>query len=85
LGLAPNAFPSALRAGNELAYVFPLGRSAHDRCQHVDDLLSKADWLGTPGSIFPLIDTRLHAVARRNRLNLIYTRDSSITIVPTSP
>lgn len=83
--LAPNAFSTALRSGTELAYVLPLERSAHDRCQHVDDLLSKADWLGTPGSIVPLIDTRLRAVARRGRLNLIYTQDSSITIVPTTP
>ena len=84
-GLAPNAFASALRAANELAYVLPLERSAHDRCQQVDNLLAKADWLGGAGSVVPLIDTRLRAVARRGRLNLIYTRDSSITIIPTSP
>jgi hypothetical protein len=84
-GLPPNAFQSALRTGSELAYVLPLERSAHDRCARVDDLLSKADWLATPGSIVPLVDTRLRAIARRGRLNLVYTRDSSITIVPTSP
>jgi hypothetical protein len=84
-GLAPNVFKAALRAGNDLAYVVPLARSGDDRCHHVDDLLSRADWLGTPGSIVPLIDTRLRAVARRNRLNLLYTRDSSITIVPRLP
>jgi hypothetical protein len=84
-GLAPNAFASTLRAGNELAYVLPLDRSTHDRCRSVNDLLSTAEWLGMPGSIVPLVDTRLRAVARRGRLNLVFTRDSSITIVPTQP
>jgi hypothetical protein len=84
-GLAPSAFKSALQAGNELAYVLPLERSTHDRCRSVDDLLSNAGWLGTPGSIIPLVETRLRAVARRGRLNLVFTRDSSITIIPTSP
>ena len=84
-GLPPNAFQSALRTGSELAYVLPLERSAHDRCVRVDDLLSKADWLGSPGSIVPLVDTRLRAIARRGRLNLVFTRDSAITIVPNIP
>jgi hypothetical protein len=84
-GLAPNAFKSALRAGNELAYALPLERSARDRCRQVSDLLASADWLGGAGSVVPLVDTRLRAVARRGRLNLVFTRDSAITIIPSSP
>jgi hypothetical protein len=84
-GLTPNAFKSALQAGNELAYVLPLERSTHDRCRSVEGLLSDAAWLGTTGSIIPLVETRRRAVARRGRLNLVFTRDSSITIIPTSP
>ena len=72
-GLAPNAFSSALMAGTELAYVIPLPRMSRDRCLAID------------GVITPLIDTRLHAVVKRNRLNLTFTWDSTVTISPARP
>jgi len=81
-GLAPNAFASALRGGGDLAYIFPVARQSRDRCHDVPELLGSASWLGTPGAITPLIDTRLRAVVRRDRLNVALTWDSALTILP---
>ena len=84
-GLAPNAFASALASGSEVAYVFPLRRKTVDRCRSMNELLERASWLGGRGAITALIDTRLHAVVRRNRLNLAFTWDSTIAIVSGRP
>lgn len=84
-GLTPNAFQSALMAGGEMAYVIPLQRMTLDRCRAVNDLLAVAPWLGARGTITPLIDTRLRAVARRDRLRLDFGWDSSVVIVPARP
>jgi len=84
-GLAPNAFASALAAGSEQAYVFPLRRMPRDRCRSLAELLGSAAWLGAQGTTVPLIDTRLHAVVRRNRLTLRLTWDSTVAIVSARP
>jgi hypothetical protein len=81
-GLAPNTFTSALVSGSELAYVFPLRRMTLDRCQSMHELFGSAAWLGSRGAITPLIDTRLRAVAKRDRLNLTFTWDSTVAIAP---
>lgn len=85
LGLAPNAFTSARLSGSEMAYVFPLRRMTIDRCQSMNELLDRAWWLGGRGAIMALIDTRLHAVVRRDRLNLTFTWDSTVAIAPARP
>jgi hypothetical protein len=84
-GLAPNAFQSALGSGSEMAYVTSLPRTTLDRCRTITELLAGASWIGARGAITPLIDTRLRAVVRRSRLNLDYTWDSTIVIVPARP
>jgi hypothetical protein len=85
VGLMPDAFRMAVTSGDDLAYMVPLVRASHDRCRDLDRLASLADWIGAPGTIVPLIDTRLRAVARRDRLNLVFTADSAITVVPSTP
>ena len=80
-GLAPNAFAPALASGLHQAYVFPLRRVTRDRCRSVAELFESAAWLGAQGAIVPLIDTRLRAVVRRNRLTLRFTWDSTVAIV----
>jgi hypothetical protein len=84
-GLAPNAYRSALLAGSELAYVMPLERTTLDRCRAINELIAHASWLGAQGAITPLIDTRVRAVVRRDRLNLDFAWDSSVVIVPARP
>ena len=81
VGLAPNAFATALASGSEHAYVFPLSRTTRDRCRSLVELLGNVTWLGVQGAMVPLIDTRLRAVVRRDRLNLRFTWDSTIAIV----
>jgi hypothetical protein len=84
-GLAPNALQSALMSGGEMAYVMPLERLTLDRCRAVNDLLAGGPWLGTQGAITPLIDTRLRAVVRRNRLSIDFAWDSTVVIVVARP
>jgi len=88
-GLAPNAFTSALTAGTELGYVLPLQRTTTDRCRLVVGLLTAAPWLqrlpNAQTAIGPLIDTRLTAVVRRNRLSLTFMVDSTVTVTPARP
>jgi hypothetical protein len=45
-------------------------------------LLASASWLGASGAVLPLIDTRLRAVVRRGRLNVGFTWDSTVTVLP---
>jgi len=84
-GLAPNAFASALTSGAEQAYVFPLPRATRDRCRSIAELFRNTPWLGVQSAIVPLIDTRLRAVVRRDRLSLRFTWDSSVAIVAARP
>ena len=88
-GLTPNVFESALKAGTELGYVFPLARRPEDRCRSVGELLTEAPWLAASSgglrSITPLIDSRLRAVIRRDRLGLAFTSDSSLAVVAKRP
>jgi hypothetical protein len=85
VGLAPNALNSALMSGSDMAYVFPLQRMTRDRCRAITELFSRAWWLGAREAIMPLIDTRLRAVVRQNRLNLAFAWDSTVAIAPVRP
>ena len=83
--LAPNAFQSALMSGAEMAYVLSLQRMTLDRCRSVNDLLARVPWLAAGDALTPLIDTRVHAVVRRDRLNLVLAWDSTVAIVAPRP
>jgi len=85
MGLAPNAFASALMAGLEQWYVFALPRMTRDRCRSDAELFGSAAWLRAQGAIVPLIDTRLRAVVRRDRLTLRFTWDSTLAVVAGHP
>jgi len=85
--LAPDELTTALRAGSELAFVVSLPRHSLAPCRDVERLLMSAPWLTAGASplelsrrVAPLIDTRLHAVVRRNRLGLTMAWDSTVTI-----
>jgi hypothetical protein len=85
VGLAPNAFASALASGSAQAYVFSLPRSTRDRCASIAELFGSTTWLGVQSAIVPLIDTRLRAVVTRDRLALRFTWDSTVAIVAAHP
>ena len=84
VGLPPNALASTLNSGAELAYVLPFRRHAIDRCRELEALATTAPWFAA-AAISPLIDTRLHAVVKRDRLHLMFTLDSTITVSATRP
>jgi hypothetical protein len=89
VAITPNAFDAAVRTGSELGYVMSLPRLVVDRCRAISALLTEVPWLAgssaPQAAITPLIDTRLHAVVKRDRLNLAMMRDSTVTISVGSP
>jgi hypothetical protein len=64
-GLDGTEFESALRTGNELAYIVSVPRSPDAACDVERALRLRAEWIVT-GSIVPLIDTRAYAVMPRD-------------------
>lgn len=90
--LGAEQFARALAAGSELAFVVPLPRASAAPCRELARLLAAAPWLGaglsqtqTSPGVAPLIDTRLLAVARRDRLGLRLAWDSTATITIMAP
>jgi hypothetical protein len=79
--LSPSAFAAALQAGDDLAYVLPLPRSAAAPCQEFAMLLRAAPWLQ---SVIPLLDTRSHAIVRRGRVGLAVDADGSLRLLGAS-
>ena len=53
-------------------------------CSDVADLAGIAPWLTRP-ALTPLVDTRLLAAVRRDRLNLAFAWDSTVTVSQTPP
>jgi hypothetical protein len=64
VGLGPTQLEAALRAGDELAYIVSVPRSADSECDALATLARRASWIA-PHSITPLIDTRAHVIAPR--------------------
>jgi hypothetical protein len=58
-------FETALRLGNERAYVLSVPRGAGDACEVQTALRARAEWI-TTGSFVPLIDTRAYAIMPRD-------------------
>ena len=85
VGLMPSAFTSSLTSGSAQAYILALPRMMRDRCRGLAELFGSAAWLGAQGAIVPLIDTRLRAVVRRDRLSLRFSWDSTLAIVAAHP
>jgi hypothetical protein len=64
VGLGPTQLDAALRAGDQLAYIVSVPRSADSGCDSLATLARRAPWVA-PHSIIPLIDTRAHVIAPR--------------------
>ncbi len=84
--LAPSAFGAALRAGDDAAYVLPLPRFTVAPCYDFAMLLRAAPWLesartGRGLPVFPLIETRSHAIVRRGRVGLSVDADGSLRLL----
>jgi hypothetical protein len=82
--LAPNELAAAVRHGSELAAVLSIRYRSLAPCLDAARLRAAAPRLGrdsgqvNPRRFVPLIDTRLHALVRRDWLALTMTGDSAI-------
>jgi hypothetical protein len=92
VALTPNELDAALRSGSELAFVVAVPLRTGAPCRAVEHLLAAAPWLGrdsaggdVAGTIAPLVDTRPHAIVRRDRLTLVITWDSTVTVSTAAP
>ena len=81
IGLTGETLARAVRLGRDAGYVLGIEREPLDACGSLKALVDRAPWLD-PGSLVPLIDTRLHAVVRRGRSGLSREWDGGILIAP---
>ena len=92
VGLAPDEFDTALRAGGDLASLVPVQHRPTLPCLELERLLAAAPWLvgqsRQPGAsiatgiVAPLIETRSVAVVRKDRVGLTLTGDGSVVVSP---
>ncbi|UCH83993.1 MAG: hypothetical protein JSW50_16420 [Candidatus Latescibacterota bacterium] len=74
-GLLSDGFEASFRSGDDFAYIIAMPRRAPDPCAEIRKLLTRAPWLAIlgsdfPGALIPLTDTREHAIANGNHINL---------------
>ena len=78
-GLTGEELARAVRLGRDAGYVLSVESQTVDACGDLKALVDRAPWLD-PGTIVPLIDTRLHAVVRRGRTGAAMEWDGGIVI-----
>jgi hypothetical protein len=78
-GLTGEALARALRLGNDAGYVVSVESRPIDSCRDLHALMDRARWLD-PATILPLVDTRRHAVVRRQRSGITTDFDGSVVI-----
>ncbi|HEY9225356.1 MAG TPA: ABC transporter substrate-binding protein [Gemmatimonadaceae bacterium] len=85
--LAPPEFATALRNGNELAYVVALPRTPLTPCRDADNLVSSAPWLAgaMTEALVPLVDTRDRAILRRDHVSAAVDWDGTLRFGATRP
>jgi hypothetical protein len=77
-GVAPSAFESSLRAGNDITYVLEVRRRVYDACRAALEL---PPW-SLSGTIEPLLDIRSHAVIRRGLPRMTLEWDGTLRLAP---
>jgi len=75
-GVPPSAFESAVRAGNDVAYVLDLRRRVYDVCRAALEL---PPW-SSAGTIEPLLDVRSHAIMRRGLPRMALDWDGTLRL-----
>ena len=78
-GLAGEPLALARRRGTDAAYVMAFDRVSIDPCRDIAAAMESAPWLD-PGSIVPLVDTRLQAIVRRGRSGVTADWDGALLI-----
>lgn len=78
-GLTGDALATALRRGDDAAYIVTLER-ALDPCRETQVLSKEVGWLD-PATIVPLVDTRLQAIMRRGRSGVTAEWDGGLLLM----
>jgi hypothetical protein len=78
-GLSGEALASARRRGTDAGYLMSLDRRPLDSCRDLLTLTDGARWID-PETIFPLVETRLHAIVRRGRSGVTAEWDGGLLI-----
>jgi hypothetical protein len=78
-GLKGDELARARRLGRDAAYVVSVDSRPLDPCRDVQVLTEGARWLD-PGTIVPLVDTRLQAIVRRGRIGVSTEWDGGVVI-----
>ncbi len=66
VGLSGEALWAAYERGTDVGYIMTFTRTPLDPCRELRVLGRRLAWFD-PGAIVPLVDTRVHAIARRGR------------------
>jgi hypothetical protein len=80
-GLTGAALVTALRRGTDAGYVVSVDRRPLDPCRDLQALMEGAPWLDSE-TMVPLIDTRLHAIVRRERSGVSAEWDGGLLVAP---
>jgi hypothetical protein len=77
------ALALARRQGADAGYIVAIDSQPLDPCRDLQTLVEGSPWLD-PGTIVPLVETRLRAVVRRGRSGVTTEWDGGILIAATS-
>jgi hypothetical protein len=85
-GLAARDLSQSLWAGDDFAYVVSVARMPPEPCYGARRLLNRAPWLVGGGvdlsqALIPLVDTRLHVIAREGLFGLIIDAHGNLLVV----
>ena len=78
-GLTGAALAQARRAGRDAGYVLALDTHPLDPCRDLQLLTADVPWVD-PGTIVPLVETRLYAITRRGRGRVTAEGDGGLLI-----
>ncbi len=78
-GLTGEALANARRLGTDAGYIVSVDSRPLEPCRDLHALVDSVPWL-RPGTIVPLVDTRLQAVVRRGRSGVTADFDGALVI-----
>ncbi len=89
-GVTKGQFGMSLRAGSDFAYILALPRRTPIPCFEAKEFIDRVPWLAVLGTGFldalvPLVETRSHAIARKDKFGLYVDWYNNLVIVNDTP
>jgi len=89
-GVARENLNMSLQTGEDWGYIVSIPRLSFDPCHSAAQLIARAPWVGYPNgdlqkTVIPLVDTRKHVIARRDRFGLIGDGYGRVLVVGETP